>query len=1024
MNNRNKISSVTLQNKKLPHASQPFARKPLAVAILSAAIAGCGTGDDNAVFVPTPSAGISEPFPLAFATLAEGPVDVFGSVSARSPDLLVDEVSISNAVSTIDASGNIQNNGTEESDGSTTFPSLLSRVFSPPLGNDANGQHWVDSFTGLSMGSNLLLPEITFGETAVPLAGGEVVRGHSWMREVAIQYDASGNLYALDRIKSGFIKVDTDTGQKTDVPDFSGDAIVDPVDFIINGSSAFVLDAGSSGIYEVTSFSSGGTAAAVTDCSATTGFSDPVAFDIDFDASGNVKQIFVADRGLKEIVQIDSGNNCSIIATPDVEVDDPVDGGSETVQGLKLNLPTDIVYHAASEKLFVTGEWVGFTLVAENVLDASGNQVLDASGNPVQHAVTQSLPSAPLLIEIPLSGDDALERASVGYSAQPVLDSSGNQVQMVDGNNALVFDASGNAVFEEITFRVLSPSFLALNDDDLFIFDESIFSGSLGVAAIDVSMADASGNYLARPVSGDIFQEFNTDSTLAVRLGFNPNVEIPFGEVNALAVDEGGQILTALSLLLGSYINVDLALPDDPCTELDFSNSDPQEGSVLQCEFVGSRMLVPGGATVVGNDSVSEEAIDDGYVITSRADFTGVSSADYRSAVSVGDEFLKFNASAGVPSLNFVDVIAPSATDNLFDQVLVSDARALAVILDESDPSALEYLLVDNLEDRVLSIEGSEDFAFRSVLSPSDESVVLADPLAGFVRRPLLESMDASGNSIVDASQPTSYFVLDRSESDLIQVVLEPVTDESPEQRGDRALVNVDVGTCNLAVATAMRSIRRVSSESFPSDFNGDGDVSDIVLSADGEQELSESDASRFEDYASLFVVSDDDLLEIDLLANECVLRMDGAFSTSIVSLDLDVEDETDASGNTIRRNYSFIGLRLDASGNELIELQCAEGFDPVEAFDCPLSITHEFTLNDPVSPVAMSMDWNARVARIFDDKSNSVFSVDLAPRNSEGEPLRVDDPGASFTGQTVISTRGLPLNCDQENDEEGCRNL
>ena len=634
--------------------------------------------------------------------------------------------------------------------------------------------------------------------------------------------------------------------------------------------------------------------------------------------------------------------------------------------------------------------------------------------------MTQSAPVGQLLVEIPLSGEDALERASVGYSAQLVLDSSGNPVQMVDSNNALVFDASDNAVYEEITFRVLSPGFLTLNDDDLFVFDGS----ALAVAAIDVSMADASGNYLARPVSGDVVHQFNTGSTLALRSGFNPNFEIPFRQVNALAINEGEEnTLTALSLSLGSYINVKLDSPVGPCKELDFSNSDPQEGSVLQCEFDGSRMLVPGGATIVGDDRISEEVIDDGYVMTSRSGNAGISSADYRSAVSVGDDFLKFNASAGVPSLNFVDVIASDATDNLFDQVLVSDARALALTSDEN--GSTEYLLVDHLQDRVLNFEGSDDFAFRSVLSPSDGSVVFEDPLAGFLRRPLLESMDASGNSIVDASQPTSYFVLDRSESDLIQVVLEPVTDESPEQRGDRALVNVDVGTCNLAVATAMRSVRRVSSESFPADFNGDGDVSDIVMSADGEQELSESASSRFEDYASLFVVSDDDLLEIDLLANECFMREPAAFSalSSTVSLDVDVNDETDASGNLVR-TYSFIGLGADASSNKLIELQCTEGLDPVAAFDCHLSITHEFTLNDPVSPVAMSMDWNTRVARIFDDKANSVFSVDLAPRNSEGEPLRVDDPGASFTGQTVISTRGLPLNCDQKNDEEGCRNL
>ena len=98
-------------------------------------------------------------------------------------------------------------------------------------------------------------------------------------------------------------------------------------------------------------------------------------------------------------------------------------------------------------------------------------------------------------------------------------------------------------------------------------------------------------------------------------------------------------------------------------------------------------------------------------------------------------------------------------------------------------------------------------------------------------------------------------------------------------------------------------------------------------------------------------------------------------------------------------------------------------------------------TLNAPESAAAINVDWQLRNVRVFDDKLNSVFLVDIAVRDEQFGPVDIadltavppDDPlpisdnpldDAFVTGQTVIETPGLPLNCDPAMDAEGCLNL
>ena len=275
----------------------------------------------------------------------------------------------------------------------------------------------------------------------------------------------------------------------------------------------------------------------------------------------------------------------------------------------------------------------------------------------------------------------------------------------------------------------------------------------------------------------------------------------------------------------------------------------------------------------------------------------------------------------------------------------------------------------------------------------------------------------------MNRSFPSFYFALDKTSNDLLQVVLQPNTEGTGAERGDRSVQDV-AGTCDFSGATAAMFVRPAPRFTGRADLNGDGDVDD-----DGEGEVGTSnDADHF---AALLVASDNgDLLRVDLLSNSCENLLPGAFVTdaNIVSMDAIVEETPIEVGEPVETRVLRV-MALDADMNQLHEIICRQ--DDVETNEAALTcdtadtVVHDISLNQPVSPAAVSMSWSTRRATILDDELNSTFLVDLAPRDaSTAAPIVGDFTTGDTTGQAVILSRGLNLNCDPVSDEPGCRNL
>lgn len=1066
-----------IAKQKLMAVPNVFRRKPLAAAILAASLAGCSSDDsNNFTFEPQPTFNVSNPRSAIVSTLSDNIQFDLTMIAqdtrlgfVTGPELLVNSVSASRDARFIDATGNIIDSSGNalsfgfsemaKGNGDNFFSQTLSGEFLPGL--------------------NILRFNAIFGEGQIVSDRVDVISGSNWMKETALAYDASGNLYSLSRLNNptepfdpnlpvpAIFVIDVNTGIKQNVEDLDGlgGIIEDPVDFIIRGGTAYVLDNGSAAIYSVANFAediaaSGTTTDVSQSCVGEAALIDPVAFDIDFDPSGNPQRYFVADRGLKEIVEIDvAGGDCLFIATPEdvVDVDDPASSDSEDtvsidVPGLKLNLPVDIAHDnrgtadPADDRLFLTGGWLDFTLSnSEFITDASGNPV-DASGDPADD-LSQAL-QQDNIVATPANGLVAVslatgDRQFVEFAALQ-RDASGNL--LVDENDA--------AILGEQSFAVIDGAQLAVGDGELFVVEEFVDGFGIpriGILSIDLAINDASGNFVASHVTGEVFVA-DTDTGTAAFLP-DPDTSIPLAPLTSIAIDRDGDELSALSIVLGSYINVDLSAPSPECVPFDFSDgadNSNDENIATQCVFDGTRTLVPGGVTVAGVNP-DEGDLDDGYEISARAStsFSGLrrfTSPVYVREMFTGVSLLAWNHNEGAPSQNLVDStfnVVDGDQDLRLDELLVAEGRALTM-------SGNTIFTVDNDNDRLLGFSSS----MRILVSESGAGPAFIDPLASFVREPLEREDSDPDNPVVNASRPLSYYVLDRALGDLVRVSLGSVFNDS--MVGERELVSS--AGCDLASATALAHVQDFSTETLPADLDGNGLATDSfddlgnpvffdasgnpIPDASGNQptvsrQESEDNRALFEEFSSVFVAADQDLLRINFLDNSsCGAALSGAFNpnANIVALDTQYTEELvrdasgniieDASGNTVIAMREVSLMALDAGNMQLVEIDCTQEDMPDASVSCTRTGVYDFAENQPISPAAMTMDRVTREATIFDDVLNSFFTVDLAPRNAEGVPVQLDDPSAIITGQTLINLRDLPLNCDPADDPEGCRNL
>ena len=958
-------------------------RKPLAAAVLAATIAGCGSDDNrsNSTLEPEPTFSISNPA-LVVDTLASSltfnstVLAQFGSLSV-SPELLVDRIAITNAQSFVDNLGVLQDfSGNQMEVAGSPFD-----FSGNPIGAAGDNYFQTTFNNEFGNGENQLRFTAHYGDDQSISRTASVVKGYSWMKEAAIQYDASGNLYSLDQIDSSIIVIDPTNGAKSSIDGLMG--IDNPVDFLVNGSSAYVLDQ-SAGIFQLDNFDQSGNAISVNiSCAGDEAFKDAVAFDANFDASGNEVMFYIADRGKKEVVLVEADGDCSILSTPDVMVDDPLDDGSGqlSVPGLKLDLPMDIAYHEQSDKLFITGAWVEFDSVAEDILDASGNVT--------QQASTRALGTVNQLVIIDLGS--GLAREPVEWVSESGIDASGN-------------DRFFDTVFSE---RLL------IEQDELYIFARSSSSALISADAVFVSdistgrtkdPASDDNAYVLRPVSGDV-QIFETGSTSdAIRAinGLNPDDQIPLAGGNALA--KYGNTITLFSIGLGSYIDIDLSAPSD-CEEFDIDSSESQDGAVLQCEFSGERLLWPGGAAIAGTDPAEVELDqDDGYEVSARA---GAIEAEYSSVVGSSIGFLSFNKRVGLPALRFGAIEAFGNADNRLDQFLVADGKALAASVDLLNQTG-EYFVVDTDNDRLLSFNQSTNQ--RSVVSESAAGAEFVDPIAAEIRGAYIDEGEDEGEF-----DRNFLYVLDRTQG-LIKI------DLSSEDRGSRELVTV-AGVCDFSDAVAMDFVGLLSA-----DKDDDGNVE-----GDGNE--------RFERLATLLVASvseaAQELLIIDLLNETCSTIAGLSLPEGVVSFDLDIASTTQTRANddgtdigaVESRGFTFMALgaaeQMGELATELQEISCIEDVSSALPLTCSEDRLIPLALNQPLSPAAVDVDWTRRTAQIFDNKVNSIFTVDIAPRTGEdGVPVDLDDAEAEFSGQTVITERGMPFNCDPVDDSEGCKNI
>lgn len=1014
-------------------------RRVLMVSLLVGATVSCDSDDNDFTIDPLPpmQTSISAPTNTEFSTLADG-FQINATVSAESSDELVTRVQVEGFVVALDA------DGAQIFDASgvaaNQSPLMLdSGTFPTPLGQQ-EAPFYQQQVSPLVPGFNILTvtPSSVANPDDLPISTSLMVtHGESWMRETAIQYDENGDLYALDQVAATVIRIDIDAeGVAVKTPlTLSGATLDRPMDMEIVGTTAYILDEGTSGIYEIADIGSATPSInMITDCSqAGEQFVDPAVFAVNPNASPGSSAIkfYVADRGAKEIIQISAEDtpSCSFLPTPNTLVDDPTTDEEDLVipvPGSRLHLPNDIAFYPAGEQLFLSGSFIVF-----DVVESTNEQ------DEIELETVSTPGFSPVLAVI------------------NVNDGTREAVQTVSADGLFANDDSAPPVYGLIT-----PGELLVSGDELFVVDQLVtFLGdaSDGVLVADISPdrfppqdpenadTDLANAFAFRPVSGSYGGTnlpLNSDGTQL------PNPDLGTALQGVTAIARNGDTLATLNIGIGSYITVDLSVNDNPDCRTGF-DEEPGDNPVIQCEFVAARTLIRGGGAIFSTTQQedSETDVDNDYVVSARAN-SRFNPATLKSVTNSPQGFLAFDRVRGELEIG----LTPQITD--FDDtvdnssLIFGDAVALSSGVTGSDVFFIEpqtdsffaYSILDNR--RSLLAEESED--------ESEDSVTFVDPIASAVIRPTL--FNTMSNQI--ETLLTRAYVIDRSQSSsLVQVMLEDeqVDEEVDEDdmppapsvsRGDRSLI--DAVGCNFSNVEAIASLQ-ISSL----DINDDGLSADELESADRltaiimVNDANELIAVRFPNDANESMVRCEQILDgISGSGNYPSLVVGNISTQTSVSDSGDSDVEENGNGAVVSRNFSVMVLDKgnNGSSSQLIEMNCSEDVEGDGLISClevaVFEVSPNADENKPVSPAALSFIWDAafpiRQAVIYDDRVNSVFVVDLSYRiPPEGGPCvscdtpeQIVESGAVATAQTLISVQGSPFNCDPENDLAACRNL
>ena len=434
--------SRTQRNKKNPVSRRPVSAAPssrsfgqsllkvlsgCAVALL---LSGCINSDDeNSTGVVAPINALD--FPSASQVVAtDGDMTVSGIAVARTSESVVEQIALS-----VD-------------DGTDAAPIALDPIVNngeyaqpPYTPEDApypvfSWQQLVSVDT-LPLGVSAVTSVATFGEYSIANSFF-AARGSSWMWQADLQKDASGQWFLLDSARKALLKIDLDTGAQTLFSasgDNNGVAMDKPVDFVIDGNRALVVDSQLAAIIAIDLGS--GARSILSDAAAPTSdvaFIQPVAIAIDT-ANGVA---YVADQGRVNLVKValDTGVREEFAVNPAAE--EPA-----------LVFPLDIAFQQqnAGDRLFVTDATANEVIVIDVATGVSG--VFAAPEPVVENNENEALDS-----EAEDSGTEETETLVLAYSQVRRLALQGGDLYVSDAGP---FTSSGfifyGAIFKVNVFR-------------------------------------------------------------------------------------------------------------------------------------------------------------------------------------------------------------------------------------------------------------------------------------------------------------------------------------------------------------------------------------------------------------------------------------------------------------------------------------------------------------------------------------------------------------------------------------------
>ena len=348
---RNKKSLVVRRLVSAAPSSRTFG--PLLLKVLSGCavallLSGCINSDDeNSTGVIVPVNALD--FPSVSQVVAtDGDMTVSGIAVARTNESVVEQIELS------------------FDDGTDADPIALDPIFNngeyaqPPYTlEDApypvfNWQQLVSADT-LPLGISAVSNVATFGEYSTANAFF-ATRGSSWMWQADLQKDASGQWFLLDSARQALLKIDLDTGAQTLFSasgDNNGVAMDKPVDFVIDGNRALVVDSHLAAIIAIDLDS--GARSILSDAATPTSsvaFVQPVAITID--TANDVA--YVADQGRVNLVKVALNTGAREEFAVNPEPEEPA-----------LVFPLDIAFQQqnAGDRLFVSDASVNEVIVID-----------------------------------------------------------------------------------------------------------------------------------------------------------------------------------------------------------------------------------------------------------------------------------------------------------------------------------------------------------------------------------------------------------------------------------------------------------------------------------------------------------------------------------------------------------------------------------------------------------------------------------------------------------------------------------